>query len=240
MTDLDTTIREAMKPLHLSELPKEAVEDLQGLLDDYLPEDISVDGILGPQTYKAYKEFAEQTYATSDFKYIGLGTLGLLQRSAESAKASKETKETLESGALISIPGVGTVYKTTPVAPDCGISWSEMTKGGTRIPVSAAVSKNIQMLMVDVAKVRQLPELQEKPWIVTSGYRPPAVNAAVGGAPNSYHLGTRGAAVDFYVPKMPLGYLFDIIWPHWKGGCAVSHSKGFMHLDSGPRRTWRY
>lgn len=37
------------------------------------------------------------------------------------------------------------------------------------------------------------------PIVVTSGYRAPAVNAAVGGQPNSQHM--RGEAVDFISPR---------------------------------------
>jgi hypothetical protein len=43
---------------------------------------------------------------------------------------------------------------------------------------------------------------QETPLVVTSGYRPPALNAAVGGVPGSQHLS--GEAADLVVPRRPV------------------------------------
>lgn len=89
-----------------------------------------------------------------------------------------------------------------------------------------------------------------KPIILTSGYRPPAVNSAVGGASNSEHLYKPGCgAVDFYIDGADVHAVqawCDKNWPHSVGYGAA---KGFVHLglrDSGtdpktaPRIRWDY
>jgi hypothetical protein len=61
----------------------------------------------------------------------------------------------------------------------------------------AAVLHNLQRLCRALEVVRR--SLGELPVIVSSGYRSPALNAAVGGAAGSRHM--LGLAVDFTVPR---------------------------------------
>jgi len=79
-----------------------------------------------------------------------------------------------------------------------------------------------------------------RPIVVTSGYRTEATNErlrrqGIDAARNSFHL--RGCAVDIQVPGvMPasmagLGLLLGL------GGVGVYAN--FVHLDTGPRRTWK-
>jgi zinc D-Ala-D-Ala carboxypeptidase len=56
--------------------------------------------------------------------------------------------------------------------------------------------KNLQRIAKVMEEVRIL--LNDKPIFITSGYRGPQVNAAVGGSKNSAHMS--GLAVDFYCP----------------------------------------
>ena len=50
----------------------------------------------------------------------------------------------------------------------------------------------------------------QEPIIITSGYRPPEVNAHAGGVEDSYHLYQNNkAAADFIVKTMPLDEVFD-------------------------------
>lgn len=84
-----------------------------------------------------------------------------------------------------------------------------------------------------------------KPAIITSGYRPPAVNAAVGGASQSEHLydAPGVGAVDFYlegVPVLELQEWADRAWPYSLGYGAP---KGFIHIGKrigAPRVRWDY
>ncbi len=83
-----------------------------------------------------------------------------------------------------------------------------------------------------------------KPIVITSGYRPPAINASVGGAKQSEHLyAVPGeGAVDFYVNGADMKQVeafCDKYWPHSVGYAAPE----FIHLGrraDGQRRRWDY
>jgi GH24 family phage-related lysozyme (muramidase) len=83
-----------------------------------------------------------------------------------------------------------------------------------------------------------------KPIIITSGYRPPAVNAAVGGASNSEHLYRPGCgAVDFWVKDADINAVQRWCDQHWPYSLGYGAPKGFVHLgirSSRPRIRWDY
>ena len=84
-----------------------------------------------------------------------------------------------------------------------------------------------------------------KPVIITSGYRPPAINKSIGGASSSEHLyNSPGVgAVDFYIQGADINAVqawCDKEWP-----CSVGYGapKGFVHLGiraGRPRVRWDY
>ncbi|NEP18407.1 MAG: glycoside hydrolase family protein [Leptolyngbya sp. SIO4C1] len=84
-----------------------------------------------------------------------------------------------------------------------------------------------------------------KPLVITSGYRPPEVNARVNGARNSEHLynSPDKGAVDFYIRGVSIyevEYWCDQHFPHSIGYGA---QKGFVHLGmrpGKPRVRWVY
>jgi GH24 family phage-related lysozyme (muramidase) len=84
-----------------------------------------------------------------------------------------------------------------------------------------------------------------KPVVITSGYRPPAVNRSVGGASGSEHLYNAPGvgAVDFYIQGASVQAVqdwCDKTWPHSLGYGAP---KGFVHLGirrGRPRVRWDY
>ena len=84
-----------------------------------------------------------------------------------------------------------------------------------------------------------------KPIIITSGYRPAAINAAVGGASSSEHLYDEPGvgAVDFYVDGAPIQVVQDWCDREWPCSLGYGAPKGFVHLGcrrGRPRVRWDY
>jgi len=80
----------------------------------------------------------------------------------------------------------------------------------------------------------------DKPIIITSGYRPPAINREVGGAFRSEHLYDKKGvgAVDFYVKGADIWAVqayCEENWPHSVGRAA---SRGFIHLGRREGGLW--
>jgi uncharacterized protein YcbK (DUF882 family) len=73
-------------------------------------------------------------------------------------------------------------------------------------------------------------------FVVVSGFRTPASNAAVCGAGNSQHL--RAGALDVCVAAAQLTGFSGAALELRRGGVGVYTNRGFVHLDSGPVRRW--
>lgn len=72
-----------------------------------------------------------------------------------------------------------------------------------------------------------------KPVVVTSGYRCEALNAAVGGVPNSQHM--LGEAVDFYMPEVPLLSVFSYVLDNVEFDQVIMYRrKHIIHLSVRP------
>jgi predicted chitinase len=84
-----------------------------------------------------------------------------------------------------------------------------------------------------------------RPVIITSGYRPAAINQSVGGASNSEHLFAAPGvgAVDFYIKDVNVKTLQDWCDANWPYSLGYGAAKGFVHLGiraGRPRVRWDY
>lgn len=76
---------------------------------------------------------------------------------------------------------------------------------------------------------------------VISGYRSPASNAWLasrsnGVAHNSYHV--KGQAIDIRIPEIPTEYIHRAALSLQAGGVGYYRDSDFVHVDTGPVRTW--
>jgi GH24 family phage-related lysozyme (muramidase) len=84
-----------------------------------------------------------------------------------------------------------------------------------------------------------------KPVTITSGFRPPAINASVGGASGSEHLFNAPGvgAVDWYLEGVDIYKLQEWCVREWPYSTGLGAPKGFIHtgIRSGrPKVTWPY
>jgi hypothetical protein len=134
-----------------------------------------------------------------------------------------------DRGKAFKLPGnFSTFYTKDPIYPGSHFTWSEATREATRIPENAAIVSNI------IKQAKELDKLREHlgvPLMVTSYYRDPRTNAAVGGASQSSHL--TGLATDIYSPSMSAHALQAKVLQFWKaGGIGKGAAKGFVHVSS--------
>jgi hypothetical protein len=81
--------------------------------------------------------------------------------------------------------------------------------------------------------------------VITSGYRPPAINRSVGGASASEHLYNAPGvgAVDFYVQGTDISAVQSWVDREWPYSVGYGAPKGFVHLGiraGRPRVRWDY
>jgi hypothetical protein len=118
---------------------------------------------------------------------------------------------------------------------------AEVTQNDSRrIPRNGSVEeRNILKLAIELDKIR---EKWGAPIGVTSWYRPPQVNAEVGGVPNSQHI--NGSAVDIYDLSgrdYDFEAFLDQAWGDRALGYGVASGRGFTHLDLRPGGfRWNY
>ncbi|MEB3232140.1 MAG: D-Ala-D-Ala carboxypeptidase family metallohydrolase, partial [Leptolyngbyaceae bacterium] len=102
------------------------------------------------------------------------------------------------------------------IIPNGNFTWAEATRGGQRMPPDQATVDAI----VRIAKLAQQARNQiGRPFVITSWYRPPAINAAVGGATFSRHV--VGDAIDYYVEGFTGRDLYNVLSPWWPGGLGL-------------------
>ncbi|MFB2980877.1 D-Ala-D-Ala carboxypeptidase family metallohydrolase [Microseira sp. BLCC-F43] len=118
------------------------------------------------------------------------------------------------------------------------LTWGEMTKDCTRVPLTNQIVQNIYIIAKEFGEIR---EKAGSPLIVTSGYRPRSVNRAVGGASHSQHI--QGLAIDFKPAPggISLNQLWEIVRATAKtGGVGDGRKRGFIHRDRRPNQSVIY
>ena len=76
-----------------------------------------------------------------------------------------------------------------------------------------------------------------EPYLLISGYRSAKTNRAVGGASHSYH--TKAMAADLRMSSRSVKQMSGAAKQLGAGGVGVYYGSNFVHMDSGPIRTWR-
>lgn len=109
---------------------------------------------------------------------------------------------------------------------------------GTRIPVTNRIVENIYIITKEFGEIR---DKAGCPLIVTAGYRPPAINRAIGGASHSQHI--QRLAIDF--PPAPGGITLNKLWEIVRdvaktGGVGDKRKRGLIHRDRRPNNSVIY
>lgn len=149
-----------------------------------------------------------------------------------------------DPGQAMSFPGFDGVYYTnypiiwtTAYGERGHFTWGEATHGGTRIPEN----QNVVYGMIRVCKA--LEDIRHiyggRAMTINSWYRPPAVNAAVGGASQSRHL--VGDAVDFLIAGVHPYDVYARLDSWWGAKGGLASATVFTHIDTrGYRARWSY
>ena len=121
------------------------------------------------------------------------------------------------------------------IIPSGNFTWAEATRGGTRMPPDQATVNAIVRLALLAQEAR---DRIGRPFFITSWYRPPEINARVGGASMSRHI--IGDAIDFYCDGLTGQQLYWALDPWWPGGLGrYSRYPYLCHLDArGERARW--
>ena len=136
------------------------------------------------------------------------------------------------------LPNGDTVRADQRIIETIPLTWGEMTKDCTRIPATNQIVQNIYIITKEFGEIR---DKAGCPLTITSGYRPPAVNRAVGGASHSQHI--QGLAIDF--KPAPLGISLNQLWEIVRsvsktGGVGDGRKRGFIHRDRRPNNSVIY
>lgn len=141
-------------------------------------------------------------------------------------------------GSRLVLPGNQIVTLQSAIVPGGHFTWSEATHNGKRIPASRQIVGNIIRVAQALEEVRS--RLGNRPISITSWYRPPAINRAVGGASRSRHI--LGDAVDFVHSTLSPAQTHGRLDAWWGSSGGLAFRDGdFNHMDCrGYEARWRY
>lgn len=129
------------------------------------------------------------------------------------------------------------IQLSASIIEDGNFTWAEATRGGTRMPPNQATVEAIVRIAELAQKAR---DRIGRPFIITSWYRPPHINRAVGGARYSRHL--VGDAMDFVCYGLTGNQIYWTLDPWWPGGLGrYGKFPNLCHIDSRHYRArWRH
>jgi hypothetical protein len=123
---------------------------------------------------------------------------------------------------------VDNIQIAATILPSGSFTWAEATRGGTRMPPDQATVDAIVRIATLAQEAR---DRIGRPFVITSWYRPPEVNARVGGASMSRHI--VGDAIDFYCEGLTGRQLYWALDPWWPGGLGRYTQFPYLcHLDA--------
>ena len=224
------------KSYKLVDAPKEIVAAVQSQLCRVHLLNGAIDGIAGKRTLAAFAKFKELEHLEYP-DLLGKSTAQALLEATFTHAIPKDDVNVKLDERKAFLPKVGWVTSSDRIHLGGNFSWGEFTKELSRVPENTKVVDNIYRLadyLEDVRKLFGNPSI-----LISSGYRPPTVNAAVGGASNSQHL--YGAAADIVISSFRPHEVYKRLnqWHGSKGGLGDSAS--FTHIDlRGYRARWDY
>jgi len=192
--------------------------------------------------FRYYKELPHQTAAITELEEAILKkSPAILNRDQEWFKtwsqAGKQDSE--QSPASLFTPDKPFTFRVTP-----NITYGELTlMEEERRFVKQQQCDTALELCKYLEKVRT--HFGGKPIVITSGYRPPAVNRRVGGSTQSEHLYNMDGvgAVDFYIAGVDIYAVQEYVDNTWPYSLGYGAPKGFVHLGKrlgNPRVRWNY
>ena len=156
-----------------------------------------------------------------------------VDRAPEDGKAISFNLKPVDRGQKIVLPGTGAiVYTNDRVGKSTYFYWYELTHGGERLPDD----RETVGAMIRIAEAADEARSKiGKAFHITSAFRPPAINRAVGGSSRSRHI--VGDAFDFWVEGMSGGELYQTLDPIWDGG-GLGRYRRFQRLSHIDARGW--
>lgn len=126
--------------------------------------------------------------------------------------------------------------------PEHLLEWSKRWPNFTPTELACKGSGDLIVNYKALDALQTLRTMWRRPLVITSAFRTPKHNAAVGGAPKSKHL--TGQAFDVRMHQYADAAVVSFIYYATKAGFTgfgiyLDRPVRFIHIDTGPTRTWQ-
>ena len=239
----------------------EEVKKLQEILNELGFDCGKADGIFGPKTQNAVKQFQKENGLAVD-GIVGPRTQNKLNEKQKTKSQSGNVKKLqtilnqigIDVGKVDGIAGPKTIAGIKQFQKIFGLTvdgiagpktWAvlEKAKNVKHFKVKEFACKHCGEIKIDINLLIKLEELRRaignRPIIINSGYRCKTHNTRVGGAKNSQHL--YGKAADIRVPNMSPRTLEKFANTVFYNGGVGMGGATIVHVDTrGYKARWRY